>query len=413
MRLSGLVTACLILGWSVAQAADDDWPRWRGPNGDCTSRETGLLEQWPEGGPKELWRRPVGLGFASPVAVDGRVYAFGTISGKDTLTCLSADTGDVVWTQASAGGWTGGHPGTRATPTIENGRVYTFGGKGDLIGRELGTGKQLWSLDVIQATGGKPPMWASASCPTILGDLVYVQVGENASIAIAVNKNDGKIAWQSEEKGKGSYAAVWPIQVNGATQLLAFGGKAVVAMEPATGKTLWTQPWTTQYDINAVSPLYRDGHLFITSGYGRGCAMFTCDGKKTEKLWEKKEPHNRMVPPLLEGEHLFVTNEGSLMCLRWPTGEVLWKKELNLGLGGQYVRLGDRMILLGDTGELILAQVTPKEYKGISSVRLFKASEIWATPLVYRGRLYVKGRDELVCLDVAAPLRTDRARTPR
>ena len=409
MRKAVLALSLLACVWNVSLSAEDDWPKWCGPRGDCTTTEKGLLDKWPDGGPKELWRQPVGLGFAAPVAVDGKVYLFGTIGGKDTLTCLNADDGNVVWSHKSAGGWTGGHPGTRAAPTIEGGRIYTFGGLGDLLCRNLADGQPIWSLDAMKATGGKPPMWGCASCPTIVGDLVYIQIGDGAQsgktvpVAVAVNKKDGNIAWESQERGKGSYAAVVPIEVGGVRQMVAFGGKAAVGMDPLTGKTLWTQPWKTQYDINAVSPVYRDGHLFITSGYGRGCAMFKFDGKKTEPLWAKKEPHDRMVPPLLEEGSLYVTNEGSLMCLRWPDGSEVWRSgDLTLGLGGQYVRAGEQMILLSDTGTLMLARVTPKEFKVISRVQAFTGKEIWSSPLVYRGKLYVKGPNELVCFDIKA-----------
>ena len=407
MALS-LAAALLVCVCRVALAGEDDWPKWCGPRGDCTTLEKGLLQEWPEAGPKELWRQPVGLGFAGPVAEGGRVYLFGTVDGKDTLACLSAEDGNVLWLRKSAGGWTGGHSGTRATPTIEGNRVYTFGGLGDLICRDLAGGKEIWTLDVMKAVGGKTPMWGSASCPTIVGDLLYLQIGEpaqkggSAPVAVAVNKKDGNLVWESEEKGRGSYAAVVPIDVGGARQMVAFAGTAAVGMDPATGKTLWTQPWKTQYDINAVSPLYRDGHLFLTSGYGRGCAMFKFDGKKTEQLWEKKEPHDRMVPPLLEGENLYVTNEGSLMCLHWPDGNELWRNDLKLGLGGQYVRAGEKMILLSDTGVLMLVEATPKECTVVTKVSLFKGSENWASPLVYRGRLYVKGPEEVVCFDIRA-----------
>jgi outer membrane protein assembly factor BamB len=403
MKAFTLALALLACVWNIVPAADDNWPRWCGPRGDCTTTQKGLLDQWPEGGPKELWRQPVGLGYASPVAVEGMVYMFGTIDGKDTLTCLKADDGKLVWSQKSPGGYTGDHPGTRATPTIEGNRIYTFGGQGDLICRNLADGREIWTRDVMKATGGKPPMWGSASCPTIVGELIYVQVGEGGPVAVAVNKKDGTIAWQSEEKGKGSYAAVVPVDVGGGRQMLAFGGKGVVGMDPSSGKTLWVQPWTTQYDINAVSPVYRDGHLFITSGYGRGCALFKFDGKTTEKLWEKKEPHDRMVPPLLEGEYLYVASEGSFLCLHWPDGQELWKVDLKLGLGGQYVRTGDKMVLMSDSGALMLVQVTPQECKPISKVQLFKGSENWSSPLVYRGRIYVKGPGELVCFDIKTP----------
>jgi outer membrane protein assembly factor BamB len=404
--------ACLS---SMALAADGNtsagnWPKWRGPSGDCTTHETGLLQQWPEGGPKELWRQPVGLGFSSPVAVDGKVYFFGTIDGKDTLTCIDAESNKVLWARKSPVGWTGGHPGTRATPAIEGDRIYTYGGMGDLLCRNLADGNEIWTLDVPKAAGAKLQMWGVSSNPTIVGDLIYMQTGlpekdkPAPSIAIAVNKKDGNVVWQSEEKGGASYAACQPIEVGGQRQIVVFAGKNAVGMDPNTGKTLWKQPWETQYDINAISPVYRDGYLFLTSGYGRGCAMFKFDGRKTEEFWAKKEPHDRMVPPLLEANCLYVASEGSMMGLRWPDGNELWPKvDLKLGLGGQYVRAGDKMILLSDTGTLMLVQVTPKECKVVSQFQAFKGQEIWSSPLVYRGRLYAKGVSEMVCYDIKAP----------
>ncbi len=389
---------------AAAPAVSADWPSWGGPRGDFTTAEKGLLETWPEGGPKELWRRPDGPGYASPVAADGRVYLFSAVDGKDTLACLNAEDGTELWRQAGQGSFRRSHPGTRASPLIEGDRIYTFGGLGDLICRELADGKEVWTLDVLKETGTKMPMWGCASNPTIVGDLLYVQTGTGAgSMAVAVDKKSGRIAWQSEEKTiAGSYARIVPARIDGRQQMLAFGGKAVVAMDPQTGKTLWKVPWSAKFDINAVSPLYHDGHLFITSGYGAegAGAMYKLDGDKAEQLWKRPDPHDRFVPPLLEGEHLYVANEGSLLCLRWPDGKELWRnEELRLGLGGGYTRYGDRMIMLADNGTLLLVRATPAECRLLGKVKLFGGSENWSTPLVYRSRLYVKGTDALVCMD--------------
>ena len=143
------------------------------------------------------------------MAIEGKVYFFGTVDGKDTLTCFNAEDGKVLWAKKSPVGWTGGHPGTRASATIEGDRIYTYGGMGDLICRSLADGNEIWTLDVLKVSGAKNQMWGVSSNPTIVGDLIYMQTGQAEkgaappSIAIAVNKKDGNVVWQSGGEGRG------------------------------------------------------------------------------------------------------------------------------------------------------------------------------------------------------------------
>jgi hypothetical protein len=390
------VTALAILGLTVLATAGD-WPKWLGPNGSGIGKETGLADKWPDDGPKKLWSVAAGAGYSSPVIAAGKVYLFSTVDKKDTLTCLT-DEGKEVWSKSYAGGWTGSYAGTRATPTIEGDFIYTYGGAGDLACWKLADGSQVWNVNVLKQVEAPNLTWGLASSPVISGDWVLVQGGKNGAIAVAVNKKDGTIAWQGP-KGLGSYAAVLPIEVGGAKQFVVFAGQNLVCLDN-TGKQLWSEPWKTSWDVNAATPIYRDGQLFVTSGYNHGCMMLKLTDSKAEKLWEKKEPHSRFVAPILDGEYLYVNSEGALMCLHWPDGEVKWtSNDPALGVGGSFCRVGDKLFAMTETGTLELIQASPEGCKVISKVALFKGKDNWSMPVVSNGKLYVKGPAELICFD--------------
>jgi outer membrane protein assembly factor BamB len=240
----------------------------------------------------------------------------------------------------------------------------------------------------------------------IEGELIYLQSGRGGPVAVAVNKNSGQIAWRSQASGMGSYAHPIIADVEGVRQLVVFAADGPIAMDPATGKTIWQQPWKTEYDINASDPVYHAGHLFVTSNYGRGAMMLKLSKVGAQKVWETKDVMGRFQPAILDQEHLYVNSEGTLKCLTWPTKDVKWATGSNeknlLGLGGSIVRVGgDKMILLSQSGRLTLMRVSPQGAQRISDVPDFvEGREVWAMPAIHNGRLYARGEHELVCIDI-------------
>ena len=396
----GLWTACFTAGGA------EDWPKWLGPRGDGISRETGLLEKWPEEGPKKLWQAKVGIGFSSPVAVEGRVYLMHTTPDKkrDVLTCFDADTGKVIWEESYEGAYSGEYPGTRATPTIADGRIYTYGGNGQLVCRELATGKAVWFIGILKETGARNLPWGLASSPLLYKDRIYVQNGNGGPMVVAVDRNTGKIVLQSES-GMGSYATLVIADVGPQKQLIAFTGKAIRGMDPDTLKTIWSHEWVTSWDVNACTPLYRDGHVLLSSDYNHGSIMLKLNpGAAPTKLWEDKKMRAHFQPLILDGGVFYGNDQGTLKCIAWPGGEQKWEaRERNLRLmnGGSLVRVGDKLIAMSERGMLSLLKATPEGCTLISQVQLFQGNPIWSTPLIYRGRLYAKGVEEFVCLDIS------------
>lgn len=393
-------------GAATLPAGTEDWPRWLGPSGDGISRETNLAQRWPDDGPAELWSAEVGLGYAGPIAAGGRVYVFSMNETKESLTCFDANSGRIVWSQPGGGGRTRSYPGTRATPAIDGNDIVTFGGAGELTCRDLATGSPRWTTNVLDATNTTAQDWGTASSPLIDGSRIFVQGGQGGSVALAINRADGSILWQSEATGIGGYAHPILAEVEGTRQLIVFGGKAVYGMNPDDGKTLWSEPWNTPYDVHATTPVYRDGHLFVSSAYGVGAMMLKVTASGASRQWVKKDVQSRFQPAILDGDALYVHSEGKMMCLSWPDGKPLWtdgNNTLKLGIGGSFVRLpGGRMIALGERGLLSLARATPEKLEVISAAPVLDGAEIWAMPLVYGGRLYLKGEQELICYDISA-----------
>ena len=403
--MTAVLSGLLIIGIAGLSFAEE-WPHWLGPNRNGISSETGLAASWPESGPKKLWTHTVGIGYSSPVAIDGKVYFFGQENLKDILFAFEADSGKVAWQQAYDRGEDPQYPGTRATPTIESNRIYTYGSGGDLVCRELADGKQVWRTNMLKETNSKLMDWGCTSSPLIDGNHIYVQIGKDGdAIAAAIDKTTGKLVWKSQAKGLASYATLTLISIATQKQLIVFAGKAVIAMDPQTGKTIWTQPWETDYDINAATPVFKDGHLLLSSARANGAMMLNVTAQGAKKEWEKKEPACKYQPPILDGNVLYANSNGVLQCYSWPDFKQNWAASgsaMNLGAGGSIVRVGDKIIAMSERGKLSLIQATPTAYKLLSQTSLFDYSQVWSTPLVYRGKLYAKGENDLVCLDISA-----------
>ena len=405
LKRSLLLVASIVLTMCSRAEAAEDWPKWLGPRGDNISRER-IASQWPSGGPKRLWSQPIGEGHASPVAHDGEIYLFTLEGNNETLTCLDAASGKPVWQRSYAIYKKPLHFGTHATPTIEGDRIYTLGEMGDLIARELANGRELWQINVLRETGCQPLDCGCASSPLIVGHRIVVQTGEGGSIAIAVNKESGKVEWKSEARGKAGYASLIYADIKGKPQILIFAGKYVGGLDPDTGRTIWSDKFTTQHDVNASTPVFYNGRVLFTAEYSTGhAAMYAVDHRSWKKLWENRNLKSKFQPVILDNGFVYGNSSGQLVCIDWNTGQLVWQakdKDMRLDIGGSLVRAGgDKLITMSERGRLSLVQATPKGYRLLGSVNLFDADEIWASPLIYDGKLYCKGRDELVCLDIA------------
>src|SRR5262245_21991371 len=245
-RSFAIVVSLMIVGGSFLTAAD--WPQWRGPSRDGVSKETGLLKEWPEGGPKLLWQvKDLGDGYSAPAIVGERLYIINS-TGMDNemVQALSTLDGKQVWSirignvgPNPEGG--NNYPGARSTPTVDGDRIYALGSDGDLACRETATGKIVWQLNVRKNFGGKPGNWAYAESPIIDGDTLVCTPGGPTATLVALNKKNGDPIWTCAvpEGDNAGFSSVVVANGGGVRQYVQLVGKGLVGVEAKTGKFLW------------------------------------------------------------------------------------------------------------------------------------------------------------------------------
>ncbi|MBM3237793.1 alcohol dehydrogenase [Candidatus Poribacteria bacterium] len=390
----------LVFAWSIIPVAESasnapDWHQWRGPNRDGISTEKGWLSIWPEGGPKVLWKTSVGTGYSTVSVSNGRVYTMGNAEKTDTVYCLDANTGDVVWTHSYpcvAEG--GGHPGTASTPTVDGKVVYTLSRDGDLFCLDANLGKVIWSKVLQKDFKVKVPGWSFACSPLVLDNWLILDVGPT----LALDKATGNLVWKSKEYAP-SYSSPFLFKFNGLRRLAVFPATGLVVLDAENGKELGILPWKGGPDVNAVTPIVAGDKIFISSGYDTGCALVQFSGNKLTTIWQNKTMRNHFNSCVLWEGHLYGFDETTLKCLDFQTGDEKWAQR---GLGKGSLMLADgKLIVMGDKGDLVIAEVSPERFKEISRAKVLSGL-CWTVPVLSGGKLYCRNHEgTLVCLDVS------------
>lgn len=414
-----LTALCLCASVSHSPRAQaDNWPQYRGPDRTGIVTEKNLAQTWPEEGPRELWRAKTGIGWASPIAVDGKVYTFSLADDKEVLEAFDAKSGKSLWKQDAPSTYSGQYAGTRCTPVIEGPRIYTYGSGCQFIARNLADGKPIWTLDVLEQTGGAPKDFGNSSNPLIDGNVIYVQARAGGNAAVCVDKEKGTIVWKSEAKG-GGYATPVLAEVAGKKQLLCFAEKHLIGLDPKSGKTLWelNEDWETEQGANATMPIVQGNQVFVTCGYKNAhCGLYELSASAIKKIWGDSQLTSAFQAPILDNGYLYGASSGAknlagmLTCVSWADGKVMWPAKPTaadkkfLGIGGSIVRVGgDKLICLSERGVLSLVKATPEGLEKIRTVKGFvEGDQIWATPLIYDGKLYIKTKEELIAYDISA-----------
>ncbi len=383
----------------IATVSARDWPGWRGPERNGISRETGWNWRWGTNGPAVLWRSSIGTGFSSFAVQGGRVYTMGNAAGTDTVFCLAADTGKILWRHS--------YPcdpqplsyegGPSATPAVDDGRVFTFSKEGHLFCLEATDGRIVWSKKFEPwpyQEGDWRNTWRYAGSPLVIGDRLFMSLG---SAGMALNKKDGTILWQSAA-GHPGYSSPVPYRAGADEALAFFSGRAVRAVEAASGRQLWEIPWKTLWDLNAADPVMHDGRMFVSSGNGVGCALFDHSTNPPRELWRNKNIKTLMNAAALWQGHLYGFNDTHLSCISWETGVEQWSTR-DVRKGSLLVA-ADKLILLSETGRLVVAEAAPQSYQPLATAQILEG-RCWTSPVLYGGVLLARNAaGNVVCLDL-------------
>jgi outer membrane protein assembly factor BamB len=460
MRSARTPLACLFcLVWIAClnrPAGADDWPGWLGPRRDGVWREKGPLARFPKGGPKVLWRKKIGGGYAGPAVADGRVYVTDRIldggqsdpenpfqrtdtTGKERILCFEADSGKLLWEKAVRGKYTMSYPcGPRATPVVGDGKVYVLGAMGDLNCYDAKTGKPIWGKNLGKEYDAEVPVWGFSSHPLLDGDNLICLVGKSPAV-VAFDKNTGKEKWKALEleSAQVGYCPPMIYTFGGRKHLVVWHPESVNGLDPLTGKLLWSHEWRIKADLTISTPRQVGEKLFLTAFYD-GCRLLQIKEEKKDTftakvLWRSRgrgeQPkqtdklHSIMSTPVVQGEHLYgVCSYGELRCLSLKDGKRVWSELTATGAGDAPVRWanaflvpnGDRFFLFNEKGDLVIARLSPRGYEEIDRANLLAPTGqlpggfisprkvVWSHPAFARKAVFARNDKEIVAVSVAA-----------
>jgi outer membrane protein assembly factor BamB len=368
---------------ALASAGAADWPIYRGPTCDGISAETGWVT--PQAELKVAWTVELGKGCSAMSVVGDRVYTMGNDGSKDTVYCLDAATGKEVWKftyecplapQMYEGG-------PNATPTVDGGKVYTCSKKGQVYCFDAAKGDMVWQAQLK----AKAPTWGYSGSILPVGEMVILNAGPAGT---ALNKADGKVVWESGDAA-GGYSTPVPVKKGDATLVVLFSAKTTVAVAAADGKKAWEFPWVTSYDVNAADPVVIDGgaKVFVSSGYNKGCALMDVSGEAPKELWSNKKMRNKHTNSVFFKGAFYGFDESTATCLDAATGEAKWTQN---GFGEGSLMLADgKLIILAQSGKLIIADAAPDAFKEVASGQAVKGP-CWTMPVLAGGKIYCRSK---------------------
>ena len=434
---AGLV---LIVGMNMlnSQADGDDWPQWMGINRDGHWHETGIVRQFPAEGLKVKWRTPAGLGYAGPAVSRGRVFitdyipdsgqvknapgVLAELKGKERVLCLDASSGETVWQHEYDCDYRVSYPsGPRATPTVDGQHVYTLGTEGDLLCLDADSGKVVWSKSYKEDYKIETPQWGFCGHPLVDGDKLICLVGGEGSVAVAFDKQTGKELWRSLSAAEPGYCPPTMIEAAGIRQLIIWHSESINSLNPDTGELYWTQPLKPKYDMSIMAPRQWGDYLFA-SGIGQVGALFklSADEPGAEVVWRgtaRTAVYCANSTPIIDHGVLYgvCCQGGQLRAVELETGKRLWQSfapttgDRNAGHGTAFlVKNGDRYFIFTETGDLVLAELSPSEYKEISRFHIleptgeaFGRQVVWSHPAFADKSVFARNDKELVCVSLA------------
>lgn len=419
------------------QSAGSDWPAFLGPLGTSVSLEKGLIAPWPNDGPKILWTRKLGIGYAMPSISRGKLYHFERVINTARLVCCDPDTGKDLWTFEYPTAYRdryGYNGGPRCCPVIDGNHVYLHGVEGMLHCLTADKGELVWKVDTAKDFGVVQNFFGVGATPIVEGDLLiaiiggsppgsddyedFMKLAGNNSGLVAFDKTTGKVRWRNTDE-LASYASPMIAAVNGKRTGFAFTRGGLVCFEPATGKVAFNFPWRADIleSVNAANPVVVGDKVLISETYGPGAALLQLQDGPPKVLWSdaRKPPRLKSLmahwaTPIERDGYVYGCSgrheaNAELRCIELATGKIMWAQpDLTRT---SLLMVDDHFICLGEDGILRLLKVNHKKYDLISETEMLAPttktpllrSPCWAAPILSHGKLYVRGDDRLVCLE--------------
>ncbi len=385
------------------------WSQWRGPRRDGISDEKGLLTEWPDEGPKLVWKtQGLGKGWSSPVIAKDRIYLTGDI--EDDLVIFALDVnGKGIWQRKNGKSWKNPYPGARASCAVSEGRVYNMNAHGRVVCLDAGTGKELWAVNILERFDAKNITWALSECLLVDGERVIVTPGGKNALMAALDKRTGKTIWitPAPTDDKTSYCSPILFEFAGKRMIVNCSAGQGFGVDADTGKLLWTVPVKNRFGTNISTPIYGAGQVYFVTPYtdhGRVYRLKAAgDNVTAEHIWTSTKLDSVTGSGVLVDGTLFTAgykNAKWWFAVDWQSGEI--KYELKDLTTGAAIYADDHLYCLDEKGNIALVKPTPEgfEIKGHFEIETGKYKDAWAHPVLLDGKLYIRHHETLYCYDV-------------
>jgi outer membrane protein assembly factor BamB len=389
-----------------------DWPQFLGPARNGVYQGPALAETWPAAGPKVVWRKPVGAGFAGPVVVNGRVILFHRQGKEEVVESLDAKTGSPAWRYAYPTAYRddfGFDEGPRAAPVVSGGVIYTFGAEGQLHAIDLNKGTRLWSEDTMKRFAVPKGYFGASGSPLVEGGVVIANVGggnaANPAGVVAFDARTGKVAWTATEDDA-SYSSGTAATIGGRRSAIFLTRDNLLGLDPATGAVQFQRRWRARLaaSVNAATPLVIGDLIFVSAEYGPGAAVLRVSGSMLTELWASDEVLSNHYATSVHREGYLYGFHGrqefgpSLRAVELKTGTVKWSQDQFRA--GSLLLVNDRLLILRESGELMLAPATPAGFKPTARAIILPGGVARPYPAIADGILYARNENTLVAVDL-------------
>ena len=405
-----LMTVTTALGSDgLISSPEPGWPQWRGPARDGISHEKGLLTRWPINGPQLLWKtKGLGKGWSSPVISKDKIFLTGDI--KDDLVIFALDiNGKFVWQTNNGKSWKNPYPGARASCALSQGRLYNMNAHGRVTCLDADSGKELWTVNILERFNAKNITWALSECLLIDGPRLIVTPGGKNALMAALDKGTGKTIWTTPPPSDDKTSHCSPI-------LFEFAGKRIITncsaangfgVDADTGKLLWTVPLKNRFGTNISTPIYGSGHVYFVTPYteyGRLYRLKATDGRITaQHVWTSEKLDSVTGSGIFVDDTLFTAGYKKnkwWFAVDWKTGNI--KYELKDLTTGSAIYADNHLYCLDEKGNVALLKPTPDGFvtKGHFKIETGRYKDAWAHPVLLDGKLYIRQHETLYCYDV-------------
>jgi outer membrane protein assembly factor BamB len=385
-----------------------DFPEYRGRNRDGAIVIPVWLPEIPKRGYKQAdWRHYVGGGYSGFVVVGNVAVTLQQRGENEAVVCYDRYTGGERWQYVYPAHFSErlGGDGPRATPTIYQGDIFSLGATGMLVCLNGSTGDPKWSVNILERN--RNVTWGMAGSPLVYDEVVVVNRGAQTEAAsgtalIAYDRRTGKPVWSAGSRRAG-YSSPMLAMLGGMRQILLLDGEALAGFDSKTGKELWQFKWDeTLNGINVAQPLVLDDdRVFISSGYGIGCALVqvtrSADKWSAKQLWKNKAMRCRFSSPVAYQDFIYGLDEGFLVCLDPKTGQRKWRQG-RFG-HGQMLRCGGQLAILSETGEMVVLEANAQGYRELGRFQALEG-KTWNYPCLAHGMLFVRNHLEMACYNV-------------